>query len=532
MTSTRPMPWDYIVIGAGSAGCAVAHELVKAGRTVLVLEAGGCDRSPFIKFPAGVLRAAVKHDWGYRSQPDPSRNGAREMWLRGKILGGSSSINGTMYVRGAAADFDRWSAQCGNVGGWSARDVLPIFRDMEASDQRGPLRGHCGPLYVRTVRRPHVTSELFVKSACAAGYPFNEDYNGSSQEGVSYAQLSQRRGFRCSAADAFLKPLLGRRNFKLLLHATVQKIEFSNGRARAVSFLRKGRACTETAREIILCAGAINSPQLLMLSGIGEPEELKRHAIDVELPLPGVGLNFQDHPLLRLTYRTNIATYNPTQGLLQKLGFAAQFLSSGEGPLSNIFEGTLFMRSSASQPTPDLKLQFLAVGYLRMPDGAMRLTPYPAVTVSVSESYPKSRGRIRLASPNPDDPPLIEYSMLGDQADVDTLVQGIHAIRRIMKTEPIAGVVEEEITPGEQVEGQSALQAFVRSHTGISFHSIGTCRMGIGADAVVGPDLRVRGTENLWIADASIMPDHISGNINAACMMIGAKLGKQLIARR
>lgn len=199
------MNWDYLIIGAGSAGCALAYELAKSARnpSILVLEAGGSDRSPFIKFPAGVLRACKNFDWGYRAQPDPSRNGATEQWLRGKVLGGCSSINGTIYVRGAVEDFDRWSRLCGNAGGWSAREIMPIFQEMEHSDQSGPLRGHAGPLHVRTVKKPHELTQAFVQSARAAGYPFNEDYNGSLQEGVSYVQLTQRRGLRCSAADAF-----------------------------------------------------------------------------------------------------------------------------------------------------------------------------------------------------------------------------------------------------------------------------------------------------------------------------------------
>lgn len=526
------MKWDYIVIGAGSAGCAVAHELVKAGRTVLVVEAGGGDRSPFIKIPAGLFRACAKYDWGYRAQPDPSRGGAEERWIRGKVLGGSSSINGTVYVRGAAEDFDRWSQLCGGAGGWSAGEVMAVFRALETSDQSGPLRGHTGPLHVRTVRRPHLLTRKFIESAVAAGYPFNEDYNGARQEGVGYVQLSQRRGLRCSASDAFLKPLLGQKNLTLRSNSRVQRVEFAQNRATAVSFWHQDKLHRETAGDIILCAGAIDSPKILMLSGIGDSRELKRHGIDTVFDLPAVGLHFKEHPLLRLTYRTRIASNNPTEGLLQKLGIAARFALYGEGPISNLFEVAAFLKSSPAEPSPDIKLHFLTLGYTRMSDGSLKLAPHPAVTVSLSKSYSVSSGRISLTSANPADPPIIECPLLESRADVDTMIQGIQTVRRIMKSEPIASLVVEETNPGAQIQSPEELEAFVRGHTGISYHSIGTCRMGIGEDAVVGPDLRVRGTENLWVADASIMPDHISGNTNAVCMMIGAKLGQQLVGKR
>lgn len=520
------MNWDYIIVGAGSAGCALAHELVQSGRTVLVIEAGGWDRSPFIKVAAGQPRACADHDWGYWSQPDPSRNGVTENWIRGRVLGGSSSINGTMFVRGTSADFDRWS-----IPGWSALEVMPIFREYEKSDQLGPLRGRAGALHVRTVKRPHPITTAFVRSACAVGYQFNPDYNGETQEGVGYAQLSQRRGFRCSAADAFLKPLLSRRNLKLLLNALVEKIEVADGRAVAVSFSHGGQTRRETARDIILCAGAINSPKLLMLSGIGDPDELRRHDIALVRAAPGVGRNLKEHPLVTLNYRTGIPTYNLTEGPLQKLSIATQFLMSGEGPISNLFEGAAFVKSSAAEPVPDLQLVFMACGFEKGADGHYKLAPVPSVSVHIIESYPLSSGRVRLASNDPNDPPLIECRLLQAQADVDTLVKGIPVVRRIMRAEPMASLIEEEISPGANVEGPSSLQEFVRNHTGISFHPIGTCRMGMDAEAVVGADLRVHGTENLWVADASIVPQPLSANMNAACIMIGMKLGKHLVAK-
>ncbi len=528
------MKWDYIIIGAGSAGCALAYELNRGqpNTAILMLEAGGSDRSPFIKFPAGQLRIVKTHDWGYRSEPDPSRKGATEPWSRGRVLGGSSSVNGTMYVRGSAQDFDRWAALCAHEGGWSAPEVMPLFREFESSDQMGALRGRTGPLYVRTVKRPHAISEAFVKSAVACGYPFNPDYNGETQEGVAFAQLSQRKGLRCSAADAFLKPLLGNKNIKLLLNAPVQRIEFGQGRAQGVSFISQGKRCREAAREIIVCAGSINSPQLLMLSGIGDPQELRRHQIELVLDRPGVGRNLKEHPCLEFTYRTKVPTYNLTEGLLQKLRIGAGFVQHREGPIANLFEGTAFLKTSRSEASPDIQLHFIPMGYSTKPDGTVKFLPYRSISVLVNKSRPLSSGRILLKSRNPDDAPVIECRLLGQQADVDTLVRGIRLVRDIMGTQPIADLIDEEIAPGADVESDAALEAYVRSHTIITYHPVGTCRMGVDTEAVVSPELRVRGIDNLWVADASIMPDLISGNTNAVCMMIGAKLGKQLAARR
>ncbi len=490
-----------------------------------MLEAGGRDTSPFIKVPAGVVRAGAKHDWGYRSQPDPTRYGAAEEWVRGRVLGGSSSINGTLYMRGTPQDFDRWC-----MPGWSAADIMPLFRQMECSDQPGPLRGHSGPLYVRTVKRPHAITEAFIESACAAGFPFNQDYNGEHQFGVGPAQLSQRRGFRCSAADAFLRPMLRQPNVTLLLNALVERIEIENGRAVGVSFLHRGRKRYETARNIALCAGVINSPKLLMLSGIGDKHELRRHGIHVSLDLPGVGRNLLEHPMVTLLWRAKVPTTNLTEGVIQKLGIAARFLIHGDGPISDLFEALVFAKSRAAQVDPDLQVIFMSRGFEAHPSGGYRLMPFPAVAVHILETHPKSRGQVKLASRDPSDPPLIECRLLDEQADVDALVDGIAIVRRIMREAPMSRLIREEIAPGAKIECASVVEDYVRRNSGISFHPIGTCRMGTDVDSVVGPDLRVHGIENLWIADASIIPRSLSANMNAVCMMIGKKLGKQLIS--
>jgi choline dehydrogenase len=527
------MIWDYIIVGAGSAGCALAYELAQSRReNILVLEAGGPDRSPFIRFPSGQARAVSRHDWGYRSQPDPSRKGAAEPWARGRVIGGSSSINGTLYARGAHADFDGWALHCGHRGNWSARDVMGILREMEISDQPGSARGHAGQLHVRTVKHIHAVTQAFISAAQTAGVPFNVDYNGETQEGVSLAQLSQYRGLRCSAADAFLKPLKRERHVEIRANAFVHRIELAGGRAIAVCGSIEGRAFTERARDIILSAGALNSPKLLMLSGIGDTDELQNVGITPRIFAPSVGRNLLEHPLLKLTYRMRVPTFNLTEGLTQKLAIAMKFLRFREGPISNIFEAAAFLKTRPTALQPDIQLHFLPVGYVRMPEGIVRLTDYPAVTVLLNASYPKSRGRIRLASSEVTDAPLIECRLLDEEDDVETLVRGVTAVRRIMAAEPMAALVDGEVAPGSAFESAAALGEYVRAHTEISFHPSGTCRMGVDSDAVVSPELLVRGTENLWVADASIMPSLISGNTNAVCMMIGMKLGKQLRARR
>jgi len=521
------MNFDYIIVGAGSAGCALTHELMKSGHKVLVLEAGGSDRSPFIKIPACIFQAIKRYDWGYEAQPDPTRNGKIERSFRGRVLGGSSSINGMKFARPAAADLDHWSALCGHVGGWSGRELMPILRGLETSDQHSALRGKEGPLSVRTIKRPHPITDAFIQSACTAGHRFNSDYNGDSEEGVAYAQLTQRRGLRCSAADAFLRPHLGNKDLTLLLNALVHKIEVENGRAVALVYLHRGQIKRATAGRIVLSAGVFNSPKLLMLSGIGNPVELERHNIDVVLDLPGVGRRFQEQQFLRPGYRSKIPTYNPTQGLRQKLSIVGKFLFHREGPICSLYEGHGALKSSEAECDPDIRLTFYPILYLHMPDGSHQLAPYPGVMLSLTKCYPKSRGQIRLASKNPSDAPIIEYDLLESREDVDTLIRGIRAVRRIMGSDPIATLLQEEVVPGPHVQDDTSLEAFVRKYTSVPQNAVGSCRMGVDGDAVVGPDLRVRGMENLWIADGSIMPDHVGHDTNATCMMIGAKLGRE-----
>jgi len=520
--------WDYIIVGAGSAGCALAHELARSGeRRVLLIESGGSDRSLAIRVPGLIGQIHRRCDWGYVSEPDATREGKTERWQRGHVLGGSSSVNGMIYVRGAPEDYDRWSS-LGNPG-WSYADVLPIFRDMERSDQPDETRGHSGPVFVRTVRHAHPLTDAFVNAAVGAGCRFNPDYNSGNQEGIAYIQFSQRRGLRWSAADAFVRPIRKMRNFELLLNTRVHRVHIARGRAVGVDVVRAGSSERIMGERVVLCGGALNSPKLLMLSGVGEPAELRALGIPVVARSPAVGRNLQEHSLVRLLYQTRIPSNNLTQGLGQKLRIAGQFLRHRSGPISAAIEAVGFLKTAAELTHPDVQVHFVTLGIASFfGENRSPLLKKPSVTVFVNKSRPSSRGRIRLASADVRDSPRIDCNLLAEESgDLETLTRGVALVRKIMATHPMRGLVETEITPGAELASEGAVMKHIRRNTEVAYHPVGTCRMGSDEHAVVSPELQVNGVENLWVADASVMPDLISGNTNAACMMIGMKLGRQ-----
>jgi choline dehydrogenase len=530
-------PWDYIVVGAGSAGCVLAGRLSEDGsRRVLVLEAGPRETALMKPFGLSYYFDMSRFEWGFWSQPDPTRNMRTDHWRRGRVVGGSGSVNGMNYVRGTRADYDRWAAM-GNAG-WSADDVMPLFQALErcaAGSYESPpdynIRGASGPLWVREVQRCHPLTDAFLQAAQAAGFTRTSDYNGAQQEGVGYGQFNQRRGLRWSSVDAFLKPALRRKNLQLITDALVHKVLINDGRATGVRFECEGVMREARAGKVIVCAGTINTPQILMLSGIGDSKALQPHGIDVVVDRPSVGRNMMEHPLIRPTFRVKQPSYSPTEGIWQKAGFLAKFLLTGQGPIATITEAQAFLRTSPAEPAPDVQMHFSLAGAVYSDDTfykSLKVLPYPSISIFINKSYPLSRGQVRLASADPKAAPLIEPNLLGDERDVQTLVRGIGILRRIVAAPPLAGMVREEVEPGKQATSHDALVDYVKGRTGLAYHAAGTCRMGIDEDAVVTPELNVRGVEKLWIADASVMPHLVSGNVNAACMMIGEKLARQL----
>lgn len=540
-TELDPGQWNYIVIGAGSAGSIVAARLSEdPSNRVLVLEAGPPDTLLLKAFGLGYYLNLSRFEWNYHSQPDPSRNMRTDHWRRGRVVGGTGSINGMNYVRGTRADYDRWAAM-GNPG-WSADDVMPIFNDLErcepgyrtTPDRR--YRGFSGPISVREARHCHPLTEAYLQSTQAIGFPWAHDYNGIEQEGVGYAQFNQRRGFRRTSADGFLKPALNRKNLTLVTGALVRRLVICEHKVTGVQYELNGKIREARGAKVVLCGGAINTPQLLMLSGIGDANALQPQGIEVVSNRPEVGKNLMEHPILRTALRVKIPSFNPTGGLVQKMSFLAKFLLQGQGPIASVVETQGFLRSSPHATHPDVQVLFSPFGAVFSNESSfyksVEILDYPSVSIHFVKSYPKSRGQIRLASADPSAAPLIEPNLLGNDEDVGTLVNCVDLFRRIVTAPPLSNLVSEIIEPGPNLKDREQIVHYVRNRAGLAYHPAGTCRMGSDDDAVVTPDLRVRGIENLWIADASVMPHQISGNIYAACMMIGEKLGRQLVGSK
>ena len=531
------MQADYVIIGAGSAGCAMAYRLSEAGKSVIVLEYGGSDAGPLIQMP-GALSYPMnmsRYDWGFWSDPEPHLGGRRLACPRGKVIGGSSSINGMVYVRGHARDFDTWAEM--GADGWAYADVLPYYKRQECWDPRGhggdpDWRGTNGPLHVTRGTRENPLVHAFVQAGAQAGYPVTADYNGQQQEGFSPMEQTTYKGQRWSSAKAYLNPALKTGNCQLV-RGLAQKITITDGRATGVIYQHRGQSLQlHATQEVIVAASAINSPKLLMLSGIGPAAHLRDHGIDVVADRPGVGQNLQDH----LELYIQMAASQPVSlfkywNLFGKAWVGLQWLINKTGPgASNQFESAAFIRSDAGVEYPDIQYHFLpiAVRY----DGRAAAEGH-GFQAHVGPMRSPSRGSVTLRSSDPAADPKILFNYMSHEKDWADFRKCIRLTREIFAQDAFKPFVKHEIQPGEAVQSDDALNDFIRDHVESAYHPCGTCKMGRADDpmAVVDPTCRVIGVDGLRVADSSIFPRITNGNLNGPSIMVGEKASDHILGR-
>ena len=531
------MQADFVIVGAGSAGCAMAGRLSASGASVIVIEFGGSDAGPLIQMP-GALSYPMnmpRYDWGYWSEPEPHLGGRQLACPRGKVIGGSSSINGMVYVRGHARDYETWAEM--GADGWSYADVLPYFKRMEHWDDAGhggdpDWRGKDGPLHVTRGKRSNPLVTAFVEAGRQAGYPVTDDYNGHQQEGFGAMEHTIFKGQRWSAANAYLKPALKRQNCTLV-RGLARKIVLVEGRATGVEIARWGRIETISARrEVIIAASSINSPKLLMLSGIGPAAHLAEHGINVAADRPGVGQNLQDHLELYIQMAASqpISLYK-YWNLLGKAWVGAQWLFARRGPgASNQFESAAFIRSAAGVDYPDLQYHFLPIAVRYDGQAAAEGHGFQA---HVGPMRSPSRGSVTLRSSDPAEPPKILFNYMSSAKDWSDFRTAIRLTREIFAQEAFQPYVKHEIQPGPQVQTEEELNAFIKDHVESAYHPCGTCKMGRSDDplAVVDPENRVIGVEALRVADSSVFPQITNGNLNGPSIMVGEKASDHILGR-